>query len=258
MDMNNFKEFSRLHHESTPLLLGNIWDIHSALAYERAGYKAIGTSSMAVAQAWGFDDGENMPFNTLLHLVKRVKAVTRIPLTVDVEGGYSRTIAGIVENIKQLSDLGVAGINLEDTIPAATRQLRPVAEFQTLLAGIAEALSRNNISIFLNARTDGFLLGHPNALSESLTRIKAYEQAGAHGIFVPGVTATNDIQQVVQATTLPINVMCMPSLPDYKALTSLGVKRISLGPFVQSYVHKQTEAAIAAIGTDGNFSSLFR
>jgi 2-methylisocitrate lyase-like PEP mutase family enzyme len=258
MDMNTFKDFSRLHHETTPLLLGNIWDVHSALVYERAGYKAIGTSSMAVARAWGYEDGENIPFDTLLQLVKRVKAVVSIPLTVDIEGGYSRTTAGIVANIKQLYDLGVAGINLEDTLPAATRQLRPVGEFQTLISGIAEALSRDHINIFLNVRTDAFLLGLPKALPETLARIKAYESLGAHGIFVPGITATNDIQEVIKATSLPINVMCMPSLPDIKTLTALGVKRISIGPFLQNHVHKNTEETAAAIVTDGNFSSLFR
>ena len=255
--MNTFKSFSKLHQGETPLLLANIWDVHSALVFERAGYQAIGTSSMAVARAWGYDDGENLPFDTLLQVVKRVTAAVRVPVTVDLEGGYSRTPQGIVEHIKMLHGLGVAGINLEDTIPAATRQLRPIAEFQTLLAAIADSLTRDNIEIFLNIRTDAFLLGLPQALTETLDRIKAYESLGADGIFVPGITSGSDIQQIVKATPLPINVMCMPSLPDFKTLGSLGVKRISMGPFLQNQIHSKTEDAAKAVIQQQNFSSLF-
>jgi len=255
--MNTFEVFSKLHQGDTPLLLGNIWDAHSALAFERAGYRAIGTSSMAVARAWGYDDGENLPFDTLLHVVKRVTSIVKIPVTVDLEGGYSRTPGGIVEHIKQLHALGVAGINLEDTIPAASRQLRPVADFQTLLATIADSLSRDNIDIFLNVRTDGFLIGVPNALTETLTRIQAYESLGVDGIFVPGITAGSDIAEVVKATPLPINVMCMPTLPDFKILGSLGVKRISMGPFLQNYVHGRTEDMMKIVTQQQNFSGLF-
>jgi 2-methylisocitrate lyase-like PEP mutase family enzyme len=255
--MNAFESFSKLHQGETPLVLGNIWDVHSALVFERAGYQAIGTSSMAVARAWGYDDGENLPFDTLLQVVKRVASVVRIPVTVDLEGGYSRTPAGIVEHIKKLHQLGVAGINLEDTIPAATRQLRPIAEFQTLLASIADSLSRDNIEIFLNIRTDAFLLGLPNALPETVDRIKAYESLGADGIFVPGITEGSDIQEVVKATPLPINVMCMPTLPDFKTLDNLGVKRISMGPFLQNRVHGETEEFVKFVMMQQSFSSLF-
>lgn len=255
--MNTFETFSKLHQAETPLLLGNIWDVHSAVIFERAGYAAVGTSSMAVARSWGYDDGENLPFDTLLQVVKRVTAVVRIPVTVDLEGGYSRTVAGIVEHIKALHQVGVAGINLEDTIPAATRQLRPMPEFQTLLAAVADSLSRDNITIFLNVRTDAFLLGMPNALAETLTRIKAYESLGADGIFVPGITAASDIQQVVRTTPLPVNVMCMPTLPDFNTLGNLGVKRISMGPFLQNHVHVKTEQAAQAVMQQQHFSSLF-
>ena len=255
--MSAFEAFSKLHQRETPLLLGNIWDVHSALLFERTGYTAIGTSSMAVARAWGYDDGENMPFDTLLQVVKPVTSAVKIPVTVDIEGGYSRTAGGIVEHIRQLHALGVAGINLEDTIPGATRQLRPVAEFQTLLATIADSLSREGMDIFLNVRTDAFLLGMPHALTETLTRIKAYESLGADGIFVPAVTSGSDIAEVVKATPLPINVMCMPTLPDFKTLAGLGVKRISMGPFLQNLVHGQMEAVAQTVRQQQNFSSLF-
>lgn len=256
--MKSFEKFSQLHQNSNPLLLGNIWDANSAKIVEQKGFKAIGTSSQAVAKSLGYEDGEKLPFESLFQVAKRVVEVVGIPCTVDVEGGYSRTVDGIVENIKKLHDVGVVGINLEDTIPGTTRQLQSVTEFQKILSGVAEKISRNNMHVFLNIRTDGFLLGMPTALAETLTRIKSYENSGANGIFVPCITNKNDIKEVVNATHLPINVMCMPELPNFEDLKSLGVKRISMGPFLKTYVNKKMEEAISAIVQDNNFSCLFK
>lgn len=256
--MNSYETFSQLHQSTTPLLLGNIWDVNSAKLFEAKGYKAIGTSSQAVAKSFGYEDGENLPFETLLQLAKRVVEIVRVPFTVDIEGGYSRTVDGIITNIKKLHDVGVVGINLEDTIAGATRQLQPIAEFQKTLSSIAEHVSRNNLKMFLNIRTDGFLLGMPTALTEALTRIKSYESSGANGIFVPCITNKNDIQEVVKATKLPINVMCMPELPNFDVLKSLGVKRISMGPFVSSFINKKIEEVIGAVLLENNFSTLFK
>ncbi|MDJ1492111.1 isocitrate lyase/phosphoenolpyruvate mutase family protein [Cytophagaceae bacterium DM2B3-1] len=255
--MNSFDTFSQLHQNSTPLLLGNIWDVHSALLFEANGYKAIGTSSQAIAKTFGYEDGENIPFETLFLIAKRVTEVVKIPFSVDLEGGYSRTIDGIIENITKLHAIGVAGINLEDSIPRTTRQLQSIHEFQKTLSTIANHLNRNNMKVFLNIRTDGFLLGMETALKETLSRLKSYEEAGANGIFVPCITQSNDISEVVKATALPVNVMCMPTLPSFEDLQKLGVKRISMGPFTTMYVHKRAEEAIHSIQQNNSFSILF-
>jgi 2-methylisocitrate lyase-like PEP mutase family enzyme len=254
--MSSFETFSQLHQNSAPLLLGNIWDVNSAKIFEANGYKAIGTSSQAVANSFGYEDGEKLPFETLLQLAKRVVEVVRIPFTVDIEGGYSRTIDGIIGNIKKLHDAGVVGINLEDTVDGDTRQLQPVTEFQKILSAVAEHISRNNLKMFLNIRTDGFLLGMPTALAETLTRIESYKNSGADGIFVPCITNRNDIKEVVKATSLPINVMCMPGLPDFEELESLGVKRISMGGFFFSRVYDKVGKLSKTISNDKNFSSI--
>src|SRR6187549_1517896 len=99
--MKSFETFSQLHHNATPLVLGNFWDVNSAKIFESKGYKAIGTSSQAVAKSLGYEDGEQMPFDALLRLAKRVVEVVSIPCTVDIEGGYDRSIKGIIENIKK-------------------------------------------------------------------------------------------------------------------------------------------------------------
>jgi 2-methylisocitrate lyase-like PEP mutase family enzyme len=255
--MSSFETFSQLHQQATPFVLGNSWDVNSATLFEAAGYKAIGTSSMAVAGALGYDDGEKIPFEALLRLAKRTVEVVRIPVSVDVEGGYSRTMEGILENIQKLHDVGVVGINLEDTTPGIPPQLQSVVAFQKILSIVAEHISKNNMKMFINVRTDGFLLQLDNALNETLTRIKHYEQTGANGIFVPFISNKSDIEAVTKATKLPLNVMCTATLPNFDVLASLGVKRISMGPFLYSHITKKTEEAMAAVLQHNSFAPLF-
>lgn len=254
--MNSFDTFLQLHKNATPLLLGNIWDVQSAKLFEANGYSAIGTSSLAVARSMGYEDGEQLPFSSLLSLARKVVGSVSIPFTVDMEGGYSRSVADIINNIEKLHDAGVAGINLEDTVINSERNLQPVKDFQKILSAIAEHISRNNLKIFINVRTDGFLLGLSSALAETVFRSKAYETAGADGIFVPCVTKTNDIREVVSSTRLPVNVMCMPGLPGFAELEILGVKRISMGGFFFNKAYEHISELSNKIKNDQNFSSI--
>jgi 2-methylisocitrate lyase-like PEP mutase family enzyme len=114
--MTTFETFLQLHHNETPLLIGNVWDVVSAKAFERGGFKAIATSSAAIAHTWGYEDGEKMPFDLLLKVVERIINNINVPLSVDIEGGYSRDISKIFQNIEKLHELGVVGINIEDSV----------------------------------------------------------------------------------------------------------------------------------------------
>src|ERR1700712_5432539 len=104
--MNLFEKFKNLHYGTSPFVLGNTWDVNSARVFEAANYQAIGVSSSAISNAFGYDDGENLPFELLLQIVKRMAEVVTIPLSVDMEGGYSRTVSGIIANIEKLHDAG--------------------------------------------------------------------------------------------------------------------------------------------------------
>lgn len=255
--MGTFKTFEALHQGTSAFLLGNIWDVKSAQIFEANGYKAIGTSSQAMANAYGYEDGEQLPFDLILQLAKRVVERVQIPFSVDLEGGYSRSVSGIIEHIEKLHDVGVVGINLEDTVAGTARQLIPTADFQKILSAVASHINRNNLNVFLNIRTDAFLLGIPAALNETLSRIKIYEDAGADGIFVPCITSKDDIIEVVKSSQLPINVMCMPGLPDFKQLEMIGVKRISMGGFLFNRIYEETGKRSAAIIREGSFSTIF-
>jgi len=254
--MNNYQKFLKLHDNDVPFLLSNIWDVQSANMFAAAGYKAIGTSSHAIASANGYADGEQIPFETILRIAKRVSETVSIPFTVDLEAGYDRNTEGIIRNIEELHAVGVVGINIEDTIPAAQRQLANAMAFAETIAAIADDIKKKNLQVFLNIRTDAFLLGMPSAPEETISRIKIYEKTGANGIFVPGIVSKTDIAAVVQSTHLPINVMCMPGLPGFNELGALGVKRISMGGFFYNKVYENAAQLAKAVLSDNNFSSI--
>ena len=254
--MNNYQKFLKLHGNDFPFLLGNIWDVQSANMFAAAGYKAIGTSSHAIAAANGYADGEQIPFETILRIAKQVTETVSIPFTLDLEAGYSGHTDGIIQNIEKLNGVGVVGINIEDTVPAAQRELTDAATFAEKVTTITDYARKKGIQVFINIRTDAFLLGIPDALEQTISRIKKYEKTGANGIFVPGIVSKTDIAAVVQSTHLPINVMCMPGLPGFNELGALGVKRISMGGFFYNKVYENAAQLAKSVLNDNNFSSI--
>lgn len=252
--MMNFKE---LHQQSIPLLIGNVWDVKSAQIAEKLNFQAIGTSSAAMAHLLGYEDGEKMSFEELAYLVKRIAVSTNLPLSVDLEGGYSRSPSIIVNHLKQLVDLGVVGVNIEDSIVKTKRTFLPAEEFAQTLSEVVNQLRKEKVEIFLNIRTDAFLLGHSNRLEETKKRIQLYENAGADGIFIPGITQDTDIKQMVKNTSLPINVMCMRDLSDFEKLRELGIKRISMGNFLFANMYQNLEISLTSITQQNSFKSIF-
>lgn len=251
----NFKE---LHQQTTPLLIANVWDVPSALLAERLNFKALGTSSAAIAHMLGYQDGEQLSFKELKYIVERIIHQIKTPLSVDIEGGYSRDPAVVAEHIKQLAALGVVGVNLEDSIvQEGKRALVAANEFAEKLSKMKELLVQAQISVFLNIRTDTFLLKAPQLLAATNARVNLYEKAGADGIFIPGITAQEDIIEILKTTTLPLNVLGLPALPNFAALQDLGVKRISIGNFLQEFMHEQYTQKLTQILTEQSFQSVF-
>jgi 2-methylisocitrate lyase-like PEP mutase family enzyme len=176
---------------------------------------------------------------------------------VDLESGYSRKSTEIADHIKRLADLGVVGVNFEDSVLVSDRNLLDASDFAKILTEVNNILQKGNIDVFINVRTDSFLLGHSNAINESKRRIALYESAGADGIFTPCIQNRTDIEDIVGSTNLPINVLCMPDLPDFDTLNELGVKRISMGNFLFDRMYSMYEESTALLLSQRSFKSVF-
>jgi len=256
--MTKLENFKKLHQSNEILHIGNVWDVQSALIFKKQNFKAIGTSSLAIANSLGYEDGEELSFETLLTIVKQIISKVDTPLTVDIEGGYSRNTKQIIDNIISLYELGVVGINIEDSIVInGNRKILDANEFADILQKIKSTLDDKNIDLFINARTDYFIMGLSNPLEETIKRVKLYEQNGADGIFVPCIVEIEDIKEVVKSTVLPVNIMTMPNLPSFDSLQQAGVRRVSQGPFIYNNLMESFKNKLETIDKDNSFKSLF-
>jgi 2-methylisocitrate lyase-like PEP mutase family enzyme len=225
------KKFAKLHVKGSPLILYNAWDAGSAKAIIAAGAKAIATSSWAVADAQGYDDGEKIPKTLVEEITAGIVEAVTVPVTVDFEGGYSDDDGELAKNVSKLLHLGVIGINFEDRVVQGSG-LYKVDRQAKRIAAIRKAADSKGVDLFINARTDLFLgsKGDPaKYIDEALERAKAYAAAGASGFFVPGLLKEPLIGQIVDGVTLPVNVMYMDGVPTNARLAKLGVSRISYG-----------------------------
>jgi 2-methylisocitrate lyase-like PEP mutase family enzyme len=257
-EMTKYFKFKELHKQTKPLIIGNVWNVQSAKVCEKLNFQAIGTSSAAIAHSFGYEDGEQMPFSDLLFIVEKISKSVALPLSVDIEFGYGNTATEIANNIIAIEKLGVVGINIEDSFfENGKRKLNDKVQFYQLLQEVKNILSHQGISIFINVRCDAFLLSLPNALQITTERIEKYEKAGADGIFLPCITKENDIATIVSQTKLPLNVMCMPELPNFETLEKLGIKRISMGNFLNGYAYTSLENIKSKILTEQSFNALF-
>ena len=250
--------FKTMHTASKPLVICNVWDVASALIAEQTGFLAIGTSSAAIARSHGLDDGENIEFEEILSVVKAIAQATDLPLNVDIESGYGDTPQAIYDNITELVNVGVVGINIEDSVVVnRERRLCDWMMFSQTLRKVKSMLDKANLEVFINVRIDTFLMDVKEPLVESIKRIQAYQQAGADGVFLPCIKGTDDIKAVVDSTLLPINVMCVPELPNFKELEALGVKRISMGNFLYEAMLSSLQKNLITIKREQSFRTLF-
>ncbi|WP_312202702.1 isocitrate lyase/PEP mutase family protein [Kosakonia cowanii] len=247
--------FNDLHQQPCPLLLANVWDASSAQAAEQAGYAALGTSSAAIAAQFGYADGEAMPFAHLLFMVERIRAVSDLPLSVDLEAGYGRSAEEIAQNIQQLIALGVVGINLEDS--QVVNGIRSLVDPLLFARQLQTLVSLLPAGFFFNIRTDTFLLGVDAALQETLRRGELYADHGANGLFVPGVKEDTDIITIAGQVALPLNVMAVPGLADIAALSSWGVRRISTGNFLHQAIQARLKTLLSGIQRKQVFEEIF-
>src|SRR5258706_2165447 len=252
--MPNLAEtFHGLHRQKDILILPNAWDAGSAKLIEDAGAKAIATSSAGVAWALGYPDGDALPPRMLADLTAKITDVIRIPLSMDFEGAYTKNPSKVGENLKPVIDAGAVGINIEDGEGTPDLLAKKIEKARQA----AESLG---VNVFINARTDVYLaeIGAPESrVGETIKRAARYHEAGANGIFIPGLSEPSAIRAIVAEVKMPVNVMAYPGLPPAKELKKLGVKRLSSGTAIPQMIWSRVaELAKGFLGT-GDSKPLF-
>lgn len=246
--MNDYQTFKKLHYTNKPLVVANVWDVISTKAAEKAGFEVVAASSHPIADMLGYEDGQNMSFDEIFFVTKRIKSSTPLHLSVDIEAGYTDNLDILNHYIERLVDLGVCGINLEDGITnGAQRKLANVSILENKIKSIKKYLNERNKDIFINARIDTYTTKHPEAFNETLNRAQAYEEAGADGVFVPLIEDDHEIKTLLETVNIALNVFLTPKLNDYEHIKFLGVHRISSGNKTQAKVNQKTDELFASV-----------
>lgn len=233
--------FHQLHEGPQPLLLPNAWDAGSARLMESLGAAAVATTSAGVAWTHGYPDGNALPVRLLIATVATITRAIRVPLTVDIEAGYADDPPAVEETVAKVVEAGAVGINIEDG--ASTPDLLCLKIERAKRAG-----QHFNVDLFVNARTDVYLRGlapEGKRVAETLARARLYRNAGASGLFVPGLRDPEEIRAIAAGAGLPLNVMAWPGLPAASELAQLGVRRLSAGSAIAQALFGKA-AALAA------------
>lgn len=196
---NKAIQFRQLHRGPGVLILPNVWDVASARIFEDAGFPAIATTSAGIAFSLGYPDGQRIPRGEMMARIGRITRAVNVPVTADVEWGYGSTPGSTAEDAAQttreLIEMGVAGMNLED---ATGRSDQPLSSLELAVEKVnaaREAAVHTRAQIVINARTDVYLLpgGNPDAdYSEALRRLLAFRDAGADCVFAPRTQGRRD------------------------------------------------------------------
>jgi 2-methylisocitrate lyase-like PEP mutase family enzyme len=226
-----------MHHGPSLLVLPNAWDVASAKAFARLpGCRAIATSSAAVAQSLGWEDGENAPVDEMLGVVERIAAAVDVPVSADLEAGYgdpARTAA-------RAFAVGAAGMNLEDSHNETELLLERQVE-------IIRAVRASATELVLNARIDVFLFGSGD-VSEAVERGNAYLAAGADCVY-PIDAPSETLAALAAGIDGPINVLVSPSDTSIEELARIGVARVTFGSgLARVALDEASRLAAAAIG----------
>ncbi len=220
--------FKALHRPGDPLVLFNVWDAGSAKVVADAGASAIATASWSCAAANGFEDDESFSIKAALANVTRIVGVTDLPVSFDFEGGYATEPDSVMDHISGAAQTGIAGINLEDRRPGQSLPLPLDLAVERISA------AREAAPIFINARMDAFLasdaIDHTRLLDNAIERSIAFADAGADGIFVPGLSDLALLSRFCEACPLPVNAMVADPASGVEAHAAAGVSRISSGP----------------------------
>ncbi|MEM7015702.1 MAG: isocitrate lyase/phosphoenolpyruvate mutase family protein [Pseudomonadota bacterium] len=214
-----------LHEGSDTFVIPNPWDTGSARVFESLGFKALATTSSGFAYTLGRLDGTVTLEEKIAHC-RILSAATDIPISADLENGFSHEIKAVAETITRIAEAGAVGGSIEDY---SREELYDFNQAVERVAAAAEAAQSLEFPFALTARAENLLRGR-NDMDDTIRRLQAFEAAGADVLYAPGLKTIEEVQQVIKEVNKPVNVLAtmIPGI-TVAELAEAGVKRISIG-----------------------------
>jgi 2-methylisocitrate lyase-like PEP mutase family enzyme len=219
------QRFLDLHRKGQPLLLANAWDAGSARALASLGFEALATTSQGHAGTLGRRDGGVTREEALAH-AREIARATPLPVNADLENGFDDSPGGVAETVRLAARTGLAGCSIEDYAGRGD-EIYPADVARARVEAAAEA-ARGDARLVLTARSENYLHGRRD-LADTITRLQAFQDAGADVLYAPGLTDLSEIRQLVASVDRPVNVLCLPGGPVVAELARVGIARISVG-----------------------------
>jgi 2-methylisocitrate lyase-like PEP mutase family enzyme len=243
-----------LHRDPELLTVVNVWDVISArVVADVEGTRALATASHSIAASRGYEDGENIPVEEMVREVGLIAAATDLPVSADLEGGYGDA----AETVRRAIGVGVVGANLED-------QMKPLAEATAQVEAVLRAAAAEGVPDFvLAARTDAFVKAGDrdpvDVLADAVERGRAYLDAGAPVVFVPGRLDESQITELVSAFgPQRLTTIAIPGTPSLARQQELGVARVSFGPMSQRVALTALAELVEAVHRGGGVPDTMR
>ncbi|MBV9381689.1 MAG: isocitrate lyase/phosphoenolpyruvate mutase family protein [Streptosporangiaceae bacterium] len=220
-------QFLDLHRPGNPLLMPNPWDQGSAKLLSSLGFQALATTSSGFAATVGRLDGSVSRDEALAHAAAIV-AATDLPVSADLENCFAGDPDGVARTVTLAAEAGLAGCSVEDFTGDENEPVYDIGLAAERVAAAAAAAHAGPARLVLTARAENYLHGRSD-LADTITRLRAYQVAGADVLYAPGLTSLADIRQLVAAVDRPVNVLAMRGVPSVGELAGAGVSRVSVG-----------------------------
>lgn len=248
------KVFRKLH-ENGCFVIPNPWSPGTARYLEGLGFKALASTSSGYAHSQGFSDGALTLDQVLTHY-REIASATAVPVNADFENGFAHEPAEVAANVKRCIDTGVAGLSIEDY---TGDEASPIYDFDVAVARMKaarKAIDETGGDVLLTGRAEGFLHGRPD-LGDAIKRLKAFGEAGADCLYVPGIRTREQITEVVQAVApKPVNLLNHTNLGfTVKEIAAMGVRRISVGGTLARVAMDAFIKSARDIAENGKFDS---
>jgi 2-methylisocitrate lyase-like PEP mutase family enzyme len=244
-------EAFRALHAGEPFVIPNPWDTGSARALEALGFQALATTSSGFAFTLGRQDGQTTLDDVAAHVAALAEA-TALPVSVDMENGYSREPEAAASAVQRIAEAGAVGGSIEDW-DAESGLYEPTFAVERVAAAV-EAAQSLPFPFMLTARAENHIRGNPD-LEDTIARLQAYEAAGADVVYAPGLRTLDEVRAVCEAATQPVNVLARPDF-TMADLAGAGAKRVSVGGALTWTAVQAFASAAEAIRERGDFSGL--
>ncbi len=248
----------RTLHEEGCFVIPNPWDRGSARYLAQLGFPALATSSAGYAFSQALPDTPAaLSRGEVLAHVRDIVDAAEVPVNADFQDGYANDLDGLEQSIRLCVATGVAGLSIEDATGDPDRPFYPLDIAVARVRAARKAIDATGCDVLLTARAEQNLIGHPDALAESIRRLRAYAQAGADVLYAPGLRGREEMSAVVGAVApRPVNILIGANVGLRVAdVAALGARRISVGSALARVAWTAFMRAARGIVEGGDFGA---